>query len=297
MVRTDKVNQMKTGMRSAFLRPLAAWSRSQKQAAAVGLLVGSGLVYVYACYLQSSDVSPDSQHGYIFAIAGTLLLVLVGLGYTLRKRLRRARRGLLHAALAWHIVGGLLAFLLILMHAAGNFHPRTGTYALCSLTALVVSGIIGKQLDRIAPRLAARSALKTLTSDGEERLEALVGTLDRKRETLRALATRRKRTGEQAATGAGWEPWDLAYYTLDARAEEIPSLLHHARPASPYPPPTGTAALASESDEIRRAIGMELFYLRLIRVWRYLHIALSWLTLVLILWHLEYAATLLLGTK
>jgi hypothetical protein len=195
------------------------------------------------------------------------------------------------------MVGGLLAFLLILMHAAGNFHPRTGTYALCSLTALVVSGIIGKQLDRIAPRLAARAALKTLTSDGEERLEALVGTLERRRETRRALAIRRKRATELDGTGAGWEPWDLAYYTLDARAEEIPSLLQQTRPTSPYPPPTGTTALASESSEIRRAIGMELFYLRLIRVWRYLHIALSWLTLILILWHLEYAVTLLLGAR
>jgi hypothetical protein len=288
---------MKTPIRPAFLRPLSGWSRSQKLAAAAGLFAGSGLVYVYACYLHSGDVSPDSQHGYVFAIAGTALLVLVGLGYTLRKRLRRARHGLLHAALSWHMVGGLLALLLILMHSAGNFHLRTGTYALCSLIALVVSGIIGKQLDRIAPRLAARAALKTLTSDGEERLEALVGALDRRRETRQALVTRHKQAGEQGATSTVWEPWDLAYYTLDARAEEIPSLLHHRHPGDAYPPPTGTAALAVESDEIRRAIGMELFYLRLIHVWRHFHTALCWLTLVLILWHLEYVVTLLISAR
>src|SRR5215469_2975667 len=100
---------MKTLMRFPFPRALAGWPRSQKQAAIVGLLAGSGLVYLYTYYLRSNDVSPDSWDGYIFAIAGTALLLLVGLGYTLRRRLRRARHGLLHTALSWHMVGGLLA--------------------------------------------------------------------------------------------------------------------------------------------------------------------------------------------
>ncbi len=60
----------------------------------------------------------------------------------------RGRFGLLHTALSWHVVGGILALALILAHSAGNYHPRTGSYALYSLIALVVSGIIGKQLDR-----------------------------------------------------------------------------------------------------------------------------------------------------
>jgi hypothetical protein len=55
--------------------------------------------------------------------------------------------------------------------------------------------------------------------------------------------------------------------------------------------------IASESAAIRRAIAAERFYLQLIRVWRYLHTALSVATLALILWHLEFAATLLLGKR
>jgi hypothetical protein len=54
---------------------------------------------------------------------------------------------------------------------------------------------------------------------------------------------------------------------------------------------------ASLSKELRQAIGLEKFLLRLIRIWRYLHIMLSGLTLILILWHLEYAATLLLSSR
>jgi hypothetical protein len=44
-------------------------------------------------------------------------------------------------------------------------------------------------------------------------------------------------------------------------------------------------------------MGMERLCLHLIRVWRYLHTALSVLTLILILWHLEFAATLLLAAR
>jgi len=274
---------------------LGGWSRSQWAAALVGLALGGALAFGYVSYLREGDVSPDSQYGYIFAILGTLLLVVVGAGYVLRKRLWRRRFGLLHTALSWHVVGGILALALILAHSAGNFHPRTGSYALYSLIALVVSGIIGKQLDKIAPRLAARAALKTLTADGEERLDALVTTLtwrrQRRHERSRPLSQPTRQTTSSV-------PWDLAYYDLSAPPEEIPALLHqqhsgHARPASP----AMEGALASEAVTIRQQIGMERLCLHLIRAWRYLHTALSVVTLALILWHLEFAATLLLAAR
>jgi hypothetical protein len=254
-------------------------------------LLGGGLAYAYVAYWRSGDVSPDSRYGYLFAIAGTILLALTGIGYTLRKRLWRGRFGLLHTALSWHIVGGLLGLAFILAHSVGNFNPRTGTYALYSLIALVVSGVIGKQLDRVAPRLAARAALKTLTADGEERIDALVSSLTGKRQKRRE---REQAARQQHASSA---PWDIAYYDLGATHDEIPALLNRRHGDSARAPSSAIGALASESSEIRQAIGIERLCLRLIRVWRYLHAALSVLTLGLILWHLEYAATLLLATR
>lgn len=268
--------------------------RGQWQAPLVGLLLGGGLVYGYVTYMRSGDVAPDSPYGYIFAIAATVLLVLVGVGYTLRKRWRRRRFGLLHTALSWHVVGGVLALALILAHAAGNFHPRTGTYALCSLIALVTTGVIGRQLDRIAPRLAARYALKTLTSDGEERLDALVSALNERRAARRE---RRQAATQQSAPGA---PWDLAYYDLRATDDQIPALLsQNARSKAQVESGASGAsgAWAAGPSDLRRAIGFERLCLDLIRVWRYLHTALSVLTLVLILWHLEFAVTLLLNAR
>ena len=278
-------------------------ARGQRAPALFALLAGGGLIYVYVTYLHSGDVSPDSFYGFAFAIAGTLLLLLVGVGYSLRKRLRRNWSGLLHTVLTWHIVGGSLALALILMHAAGNFNPRTGTYALYGLIALVVSGFIGKLLDRMAPRRAAQAALRTLTPDGEERLESLVSALDRK---PRFRRERRRHVREPGNDGA---PWDLAYYTLSPETGEIPALFNQPSAAgsasphrasamsAPYADSVVKGAMASESAAIREAIGAERFFLQLIRVWRYLHVAISVVTLGLILWHLEYAATLLIGAR
>jgi hypothetical protein len=276
-------------------------SRAQRTAALITLLIVAGLAYVYIAYLRGSDVSPDSFYGYVFAITGTLLLLLVGLGYTLRKRLRRNWSGLLHVALSWHVVGGLLALALILMHAVGNFHPRTGSYALYGLIALVVSGIIGRLLDRISPRLAAKAALRTLTPDGEERLESLVDALDRKGRIRNEDQSQKPTAREPRKTAS---PWDLAYYDLGADPGEIPALLNRhgeagSRRGTPNLSEDGVAkgAIASESRVIRRAIGAERFFLYLIRVWRYFHTAISIVTLGLILWHLEYAAVLLIGAR
>ena len=170
-------------------------------------------------YLRTTDVAPDSVYGYGFAIAGTTLLTLVGVGYALRKRLGRRWPGRLHTFLAWHMVGGLLGLLLILMHAAGNFNLRSGTYALYGLIGVVISGIIGRVLDRFSPRLAANAALQVLSASGEDRLDDL-------EEELAAIADdeRARRQALQERGGRG-TPWDLAYYDLDPEVDEIPSLL------------------------------------------------------------------------
>src|SRR5579885_3652757 len=194
-------------------------SRAQWAALFTALLAGVGLAYLYIWYLHTTDVSPDSMYGYGFAVGGTLLLLLVGLFYTLRKRLGRRWPGRLHAFLAWHMVGGLLGLALIFMHAVGNFNPRTGTYALYGLIGVVISGVIGRGLDRLSPRLAARAALRALSATGEDRLEDLEDELAAIADDARA---RREELQEQGTRGT---PWDLAYYDLDPEVEQIPTLL------------------------------------------------------------------------
>ncbi|HEY7354944.1 MAG TPA: hypothetical protein VH590_00715 [Ktedonobacterales bacterium] len=287
-------------------------SRAQWAALWTATLAGIGLAYLYTAYLRSKDVSPDSIYGYGFAITGTTLLLLVGVVYPLRKRLGRRKPGRVHAFLAWHMVGGLLGLALIFMHAVGNFNPRSGTYALYGLIGVVISGVIGRVLDRFSPRLAARAALEALSANGEDRLDDLEDELAAIADDARA---RREELQEQGTHGT---PWDLAYYDLDPEVEQIPTLLRQgvrgesgaildlrqlsgplAMPRQQHTPANrqSTGALARQAKGIQRAMGREQFHLHVVRVWRRLHVLISLAALGLLAWHLEYAVTLLLGAK
>ncbi|HEY7124366.1 MAG TPA: hypothetical protein VH540_10480 [Ktedonobacterales bacterium] len=281
-------------------------SSAQRVAFLFALASGVGLAFLYRRYMQTNDIAPDSKMGYIFAIAGTALLLLVGLGYVIRKRLGRRWPGRLHTFLAWHMVGGILGLVLILMHAAGNFNPRSGTYALYGLIAVVASGIVGRVLDRFAPRLAASAALEAISASGEERMDDLEQELEYVADTERALRTSR------AAREHG-VPWDLAYYDLDPEVEDIPALLSQgvrsdtgpilnlAQPSDSHrillaaERRQTTGNVMREAISIRAANRRERLHLQTIRVWRRIHTLLSLAALGLLAWHLEYAVTLLMG--
>jgi hypothetical protein len=276
-----------------YCYPWLGWrlTRAQWAATLTVLAVGAGLICLYRVYLRSNDVAPDSSAGYSFAVAGTLLLLLTGAGYVLRKRLRRHWPGRLNTMLTWHMAGGLLGLLLIVLHAAGNFNPRTGTYALYGLIGVVVSGIVGRVLDRLCPRLAANAALQAMAASGEEhlaRLERESGALADGESPHRSAPRR---------SGAHGTPWDLAYYHLDPEIDEIPALLgqgHRGFSLAAPPAHLDRSVIMRQAATFRAALDREQFFLTLIRVWRHLHLLISLVALGLLLWHLAYAASLLL---
>jgi hypothetical protein len=284
------------------------FSRAQRSAGLTGLAVGLALSFLYVHYLQSDDVSPDSLYGLGFAIGGTALLIVVGFGYVLRKRLRHHWAGRLHTSLAWHMVGGVLGLALIFMHAAGNFNPRSGTYALYGLIAVVVSGIVGRLLDRVCPQLATSAALATLGADGEERLDGLELRLE---SLPRHPRLTRLRVPAGPASGVQAAPWDLAYHDLNPATRDVPMLLatsahtpHETRAAGArrargarkrvgaY---TVQREIRHEATALQHALGSEQFFLQLVRIWRRLHVLLTLVALGLVIWHLVYAATLVVG--
>lgn len=148
-------------------------SRAQGMALLVGMALVIVLALLYHSYSQSAEVAPDSVYGLAFAMSGTLLLILVGAGYALRKRWATRWPGRLYPFLLWHSVGGCLGLLLIWMHTAGNFEQSSGLYTFYGLLGIVGSGLIGRLLDYVCPRLAARAALQAVIAGDEERLEAL----------------------------------------------------------------------------------------------------------------------------
>lgn len=268
------------------------------------LLVLSGAFYFW--YNQNSqDASPDSLVGYAYAILGTLFLVLAAVFYSKRRHSHKHRTaGQLHTALQWHICFAILGLVLLAMHSFGNLNPRSGTYALYGLIALVISGFVGRSLDRFLPHLITSQVQKALTAQGEDRIETISQKLQSiviyDKQELHALPALPFETQGPALRTS----WDLAFISLEATPQELSQKNSPQRfvpdKKSNLATPGGLMPGAQEQiaalNDVQRAMQREQFYRYIIRYWRVFHILLALLTLGLLLWHLIYAAQLLLPT-
>ena len=239
-----------------------SFSRSGRLSCLVTVVVLS-LVGAFAtwCSWTGIDTAPDSIVGMAYALTGTTCIGLSAGLYLLRRRQRVRAIGGLHRALNWHVTLATIGFLVLVLHASGNFNPRTGTYALYGMIALVVSGIIGRLIDRLFPWFITLASLKSLTVQGEDRVEVLAEHFH----------------GGTAAHAAG-----IGGMTGEGLAT-IPEVLP-AQVQQPF------AAL----QRTQRATQREVFYRFVIRYWRLVHTILSVLTLALVIWHIVYVLQLLL---
>ncbi|HEY0755810.1 MAG TPA: hypothetical protein VGD98_17760 [Ktedonobacteraceae bacterium] len=280
--------------------------------------LGAGFFAWYSSF--SSDAAPDSLVGLIYAGIGTLFLLLAATLFSLRRRSHRHRSvGGLRASLGWHMCCALMGLAFLAMHSFGEFNPRTGTYALYGMVALVISGLVGRLLDRLMPRLIAGEAHQALTAQGEDRIETISDKLRaivvhntqdirglsagaKPHSTSRALAPLSQKKTLAGRDQALRTPWDLAYISLESTPQELSreegsfrlvpdrksSLL---RPGALMP---GTQEQMGELEEVRRAMQRELFYRYVIRYWRKFHVLLALVTMGLLTWHIVYALQLML---
>ncbi len=289
----------------------------------VGMGIALGLNLIYAHF--SPDNSPDSLGGYIDAIVGSGFMMLAAVKYTLYRRSRKRGVGQLNGGLNWHISFGILAIFILFLHAFGNFNPRTGTYALYGMIALVISGLIGKMIDRILPRMIAMQVRKAVTAQGNDRIESITQQLqdivvhntqqlrgfqakDNSMSGIpfiqsekRAAVTEKDMKGKSLAIPSSW---DLAYFSIDETPQEINKQTAQyrfvpdrkselARPATFLP---GTEEHLEALQNVQQALQLEQCYRYIIRYWRILHVLLAFTTIGLTIWHLVYAAQLLIPT-
>ncbi|GAC1568684.1 MAG: hypothetical protein NVS3B14_18780 [Ktedonobacteraceae bacterium] len=290
-------------------------------------LIGTGVAFFSWYTSHSTDAAPDSAAGYGFAIIGTLFVALAGILYSFRRRVRKKRAvGQLHASLQWHMCFAIIGLVFLFLHSFGNFNPRSGTYALYGMIALAVSGVVGRLLDRLAPRLIAGEVHKALTARGEDRVESISQKLQaivlHHTEAMQGFPTESegKSISSSPVTLSGsplsnhfpfeynnrplHTPWDLAYISLEATPQElsreagqyrfIPDKRSElTRPGALMP---GAQEHISELQEVERAMQRERFYRYVIRYWRMLHNVLVFIAIGLILLHIIYAMQLLLPT-
>jgi hypothetical protein len=276
----------------------------------------------YIWYSRSgNDTAPDSIAGLSYAIAGTIFLILALVLYSLRRRLRKRAIGKLHAALNWHMFFAITGLILLLMHSFGNFGPVSGTYALYGMIALTLSGLVGRALDRLMPRLIASKVSRVLTLQGEDRiitisqkLQAIV--VHNTQEEIRGFPAdtngslpmsvqgSRPYSAPLATTNKLNTPWDLAYISLEPTQQELDHNAPHyrfvpdkksafTRPGAAMP---GAQEQISALQDLQSAMQREQFYRYVIRYWRVLHLLLALLTVGLVIWHLIFAAHILFPT-
>ena len=261
------------------------------------LVIGVSGAFFWWYNNYGDDPAPDGNIGLSYAIVGLTFVVLAGTAYTLRRRFYEKSLGGLNRALNWHVFFALIGLAMLLMHPFGNFSElSSGTVALASMIALVVSGFVGRVLDRLLPWRMAMETEKILTTEGEEQLEVIFQEVRvRTSQKLPALRpssfppssdqplVRRVRlpSSEQRNTS-----WDTAYNSL---------------PQKNWEKQANTAAILHKEeqiaklDELKQAIQREQRYRSIITFWRKLHIALALLTLVLTVWHITTEMPVLLS--
>ena len=237
------------------------------------LLLGIALSFYFWYSRNSDDLAPDSIAGFGFALAGTLCFLLAAICYSLWRRRKRRGIGQLNTALHWHIFFALLGFALILMHSFGNFNAKTGTYALYSMVALLVSGFVGRALDYLIPHLIACEVDAILTAEGDDRIEQM------------------SRNGEfsyplylNPSLGKVRNDFQISSQWTDPNAASMPLPVVMARARQQV------AAI----QRTQRAMQRELCYRYILLYWRLLHLCLAVGTIGLIIWHLIYVAQLML---
>ena len=304
--------------------PLFTWNMSQAKATSlltVALTIGiGGALYVW--YSRTGgDPFPDSTVGLGYATTGTLCLILAAALYSLRRRARRRGIGQLNAALQWHIAFAITGLALLFMHSFGHFNPRSGTYALYGMIALVLSGVIGKILDALLPRLIAQEAQKALTAQDDDRISTISRKLQdivsHNSQEIRAYHADGRGNSlsgisnyQSSASSASINPpslplltsWDMAYISLEETPQELSRTESHYRfvpdkqsgltqPGALLP---GAQAHIKAIADAQKALRREQCYRYIIRYWRVLHVGLALLTVGLTIWHIIYAAQLLL---
>lgn len=310
-------NEGEKGYSFVFFQKTPSWLRSF----IAGLLIAGicGIFYLWYSHT-SADPASDSTVGLIYAVLGTTLMVLAAIMFSIHRRARKRAVGQLHAALDWHICFGVAGMLVLFMHSFGNFNPRSGTYALYGMIALVISGTIGKLLDMLLPRLIADEVNKALTVQGEDRLQNITKQLEsivtHNTQQLRGFpaSTSTATNGQnghglrkpaaQASLVPLQDSWDLAYISLEETPQEINQDARQYRfvpdrksalttPGALIP---GAKEQISAMAEVQKALQREQFYRYVIRYWRVFHISLAFLTIALTIWHIEYALELIIPT-
>lgn len=259
----------------------------------IGFVLWHADYYMQSSALRAADpmhatLRPDRSWGLWFGLLASGA-ILANLSYLLRRQqMCGVRFGKLATWMNVHIATGVLAVLLVMLHAALSPRGTPGGYAFWGLMVLLVTGVIGRWFYAWLPRSAngrerkldelrhELTQMRRQRATGEFALAARAETM--------ALIERRQWHSTWcgrmlALLGLQWDLWRTRR-RIRALAEqhgadvaELAKELHGARVAH------GTAVAVAHLEDLRALLG----------TWRWLHRWLALLTVLLVLVHVVVA--------
>ncbi len=167
-----------------LVRPLGEWSEAAIWRGGF-LLAAAASLLALAINAAVTDVDPAGGWGLAYGVAAALLAAGAALVGVRRRAMRLATRRRLGSAQAWlrfHLYGGTLFLLLMLMHSGFRLPTGWVTGWLWALSLwTVVSGFVGLALQRWVPKVLASGLgsevlyerIPELVADLRERAEAI----------------------------------------------------------------------------------------------------------------------------
>ncbi len=225
-------------------------------------------------WLHRSDraINPEHGIGYALGIIGATMMIVL-LGYPLRKRTRSGAMGSVGFWFRLHMFLGLAGPLAILFHSRFTFGSLNSAMAMSAMIVVASSGLIGRFLySRVHRGYSGRKlALRGLNQEMDETLASLESLgLSQARiiEQLRIFETRSMKAGTGFLSGA-WAVIDLgvstriAEWRIGATLSDLPA--------------TRNVCLHTQLShffEAARRTAEFAFYDRLLRLWHLLHLPL-----------------------
>lgn len=162
--------------------PLDKWVQDSRWLTAF-LMSTVACLLMYLANILFSEVNPGNWWGLSYGIVASLLMLGAVL-YAVKRRLPRYKLGTARTWVQFHVYGGTLAALLVLMHSGFTLPTGLMNWSLWLLSLWVtVSGLFGVFLQRWIPKIlssglsveAVYERIPELVSQIRERAEKIVG--------------------------------------------------------------------------------------------------------------------------
>ncbi len=223
-----------------------------------------------------------------FAAAGLIALNVV---YLVRRNLPVNLRfvGSPRSWLTVHVVTGLSAPLVALMHS--GFHPRTalGVLALCFLTTASLAGIVGRYLYSVVPRGSSGRELEVaqVRAQARELTQALDHDVESDTPTARLIHSILE---EDDVRSGGWIGARVFYVVLDG-LKRWRRMVRARKATTKGAPERALVDMAGALLKLRLQSAQHEEFHRLLSSWRGFHRWLALTTLLLLLGHVYIAVT------